>query len=111
MSYEYIETTKEEMVKAVEDLSAMAENIMTLAWRRNISEQIGKLMALANKLHDTKPDTKKETTSYDEICNDLYFYWESLSEPKKTYTSWFYGAGGVRETLEHYHKKEKELSR
>lgn len=54
MSYEYIETTKEEMIEAIEELSVMTRGIMTTTWKKNINEQVGKLRVLVSKLSDTK---------------------------------------------------------
>ena len=42
----------------------------------------------------------------DKIDNLLFQYWESLPEPKKDYVNWWYGDGGVNETLNTYHLPE-----
>jgi hypothetical protein len=34
--------------------------------------------------------------------NALFSYWKLLPEPKKKYTEWYYGHGGVRDAIENW---------
>jgi hypothetical protein len=43
-----------------------------------------------------------------DLENMLFRYWESLPDPKKWYSVWMYGDGGVRDMLLNYHKPEVE---
>ena len=42
--------------------------------------------------------------TFDEIESTMFLYWESLPEPKKTYTVWWYSHGGIRDMVLHYHE-------
>ena len=51
--------------------------------------------------------------NWDELESIMYRYWVGLAEPKIDYTQWWYGDGGIKETLQTYHidKKPKPSAR
>ena len=40
------------------------------------------------------------------VENTLFEFWESLPEPKLDYTQWYYGEGGVKESLNRSRKAD-----
>ena len=46
---------------------------------------------------------------WDELESIMYNYWQGLPEPKLEYAVWWYGDGGVKETLQIYHIPQKDI--
>ena len=49
--------------------------------------------------------------TWDQLEDEMFLYWESLPEPKKTYVIWWYGENGIRDTLQNFHKVDDDYEK